>query len=130
VLHRYNLDRKSDHPRLHLAGFTRVLHADSYNGFDGLHDSGPVVEAACWAHVRRKFFGVHANGTSPLASEALTRIQALYAIEVAVRGRPPDERRHMRQSRAGPLLAQMRFGLDTALRRLSGRGDRLCSPVG
>ena len=47
MLHRYNPDRKSDHPRLHLAGFTAGLHADGYSGFDVLHDSSPVVEAAC-----------------------------------------------------------------------------------
>jgi transposase len=123
VLYRYSPDRKGEHPRLHLAGFTGVLHADGYAGFEGLYDNGHVVEAACWAHVRRKFFDLHASGTSPLASAALARIQALYAIEEVVRGCPPDERRQTRQTRAGPLLNEMHTWLETTLRRLSGRSD-------
>jgi transposase len=123
VLYRYSPDRRAEHPRAHLAGFAGVLHADGYAGFDGLYDSGRVVEAACWAHVRRKFFDLHAGGQSPLASEALERIKSLYAIETAVRGRPPDERRYLRRTRAGPLLADMRTWLETTLTRLSGRSD-------
>lgn len=123
VLYRYSADRKGEHPRLHLAGFTGVLHADGYAGFDGLYASGRVVEAACWAHVRRKFFDLHAAGASPLASEALARIRMLYAVEEVVRGSPAEERRQTRQARAGPLLEEMRTWLETTLRRLPGRSD-------
>lgn len=123
VLYRYSPDRRAEHPRAHLAGFSGVLHADGYTGFDGLYDTARVVEAACWAHVRRKFFDLHATGQSPLASEALARIQALYAIEAEVRGRPPDQRQQARQARAGPLLDEMKTWLEGSLRRLSGRSD-------
>jgi transposase len=123
VLYRYSPDRRAEHPRAHLAGFSGVLHADGYAGFDGLYDSGHVVEAACWAHVRRKFFDLHATGKAPLATEALTWIQALYAIEADVSGRPPDERRRARQTRAGPLLADMKTWLDATLLRIRRRGD-------
>jgi transposase len=123
VFYRYSADRRAEHPRAHLAGFTGVLHADGYTGFDGLYDSADVVEAACWAHVRRKFFDLHTIGQSPLASEMLTRIQALYVIETEVRGRPPDKRQQARKARAGPLLAEMRTWLEAALRRFSGRSD-------
>ena len=123
VLYRYSPDRRAEHPRRHLAGFAGVLHADGYAGFDGLYDSGRVVEAACWAHVRRKFFDLHATGKAPLATEALTRIQALYAVEAEIRGRPPDERRHARATRAGPLLADMKMWLEGTLRRVPQRGD-------
>jgi transposase len=121
--YRYSPDRRAEHPREHLAGFAGVLHADGYAGFEGLDDGGRVVEAACWAHVRRKFFDLHASGKSPIASEALRRIQALYAIEDDGRGRPPDERRRVREKRAGPLLDEMRAWLDETLRRTSRRSD-------
>lgn len=123
VFYRYSPDRRAEHPREHLAGFAGVLHADGYTGFEGLYDGGRVVEAACWAHVRRKFFDLHTTGKSPIASEALQRIQALYAIEADVRGRPPDERRRTRENRAGPRLEEMRAWLDQTLRRTSRRSD-------
>ena len=116
-------DRRAEHPRTHLAEFKGVLHADGYTGFDGLYESARVVEAACWAHVRRKFFDLHATGKAPLATEALTRVQALYAIEAEISGRPPDERRRARQIRAGPLLADMKTRLEATLPRIPKRGD-------
>jgi hypothetical protein len=57
-------DRKGERPLAHLAGFAGVLQADGYAGFNGLYDTGRIVEAACWAHTRRKFFDVHA-ATAP-----------------------------------------------------------------
>ncbi|MBS1886377.1 MAG: transposase [Actinobacteria bacterium] len=119
----YSPDRRAEHPRTHLAGFRSVLHADSYAGFNGLYDGERVLEAACWAHVRRKFFDLHATGKAPLASEALTRFQALYAIESEIKGRPPAERRRARQTRAGPLLADMKTWLGATLLRVAKRGD-------
>src|SRR6185437_10643291 len=83
----YTPDRKGEHPRSHLAGFTGVLHADGYAGFDRLFASGRIQEAACWAHVRRKFFDIYETTKSPSAREALDRIAALYAIEREIRGK-------------------------------------------
>ena len=57
-----------------------------------LYADGRIVEAACWAHARRKFYDIYAANSSPIAAEALQRIGALYAIEREIRGRPPDER--------------------------------------
>ena len=123
VIYRYSPDRRGEHPRAHLAGFCGVLHADGYAGFEGLYGVGQVVEAACWAHVRRKFYDLHAAGQSPAAAEALQRIQGLYKVEDAIRGRPPDERRRVRQEQAKPLLDAMRTWLDDTLRRTSKRSD-------
>ena len=123
VLYRYSPDRRAEHPEAHLAGFRGVLQADGYAGFDGLYDSGLVQEAACWAHVRRKFFDLHATGQAPLATEAVRRIGLLYAVEQDIRGRPPDERRTQRQARAGPILESLRAWLDDTLARVSGRSD-------
>jgi transposase len=123
VFYRYSPDRRAEHPRAHLAGFTGVLHADGYTGFEDLYQAGRVVEAACWAHVRRKFFDLHAAGKSPIASEALHRIQELYRVEEGVRGRQPDDRRGARQTRAGPLIADMHAWLTATLARTSRRSD-------
>ena len=67
-----------------------------------------MTEAACWAHVRRKFFDVHAANASPIAKEALDRIAALYAIEAHIRGKPPDERRRYRRNIHAPLIAELK----------------------
>lgn len=124
VLYRYSPDRRAEHPRSHLVRFRGVLQADGYAGFEGLYDGGHVAEAACWAHVRRKFYDLHAAaGQSPLATEAVRRIAALYDVERDIRGRPPDERARERRARAGPPLEDMRAWLTATLTRVPGRGD-------
>ena len=51
----YSPDRKAEHPASHLRDFRGVLQADAYAGFNRLYEHGRIIEAACWAHVRRKF---------------------------------------------------------------------------
>ena len=122
VLFRYAPDRRGERPAAHLARFRGDLHADGYAGFDRLYGER-VAEVACWAHVRRKFFDVHAATGSATAREALDHIAGLYAVEQDVRGRPPDERRRERQARAGPLLAAFRQWLDATAPKLARRSD-------
>jgi transposase len=121
VWFRYSPDRKGEHPRAHLKSFAGVLQADGYAGFNGLYETGRIVEAACWAHVRRKFHDIAQAVGSPIALEALQRIAALYEIEADLRGRPPDQRGAERQARAGPLLDELHRWLNTQLRQLSAR---------
>ena len=124
VRYRYTPDRRGEHPRAHLAGFRGILQADGYAGFGGLYEGGRVVEAACWAHVRRKFHDIHAaGGTSPLAREALDRIGKLYAIEERINGKPPDQRLRIRQIEALPLLHDLKLWLENTRTRLPGRSD-------
>ncbi|MEP6610018.1 MAG: IS66 family transposase [Burkholderiaceae bacterium] len=123
VWFRYAPDRKGERPRAHLHNFRGVLQADGYAGFDQLYADGTIVEAACWAHARRKFYDIHAANQSPLAAEALNRIGALYAIETAIRGQPAEERRTARQARAGPLLATLHAWLQTTLSQLSAKSE-------
>ncbi|GAB1412121.1 IS66-like element ISEc8 family transposase [Candidatus Desulfobacillus denitrificans] len=115
----YSPNRRGEHPQRHLASFAGILQADAYAGFEALYAGGRVQEAACWAHVRRKFYDIHQAHGSPLAAEALSRIGALYGIEADIRGKPPDHRRAARQARAGPLLDDLRRWLEDSLRRLS-----------
>jgi len=118
----YSPDRKGEHPQLHLKGFKGILHADGYAGFNAIFGAGQVTEAACWAHVRRKFFDEHKAG-SPLAKEALDRIGTLYGIEDTIRGKPPDERQRCREQQSLPLLGDLKAWLETTLPKLSGKSD-------
>ena len=88
----YSPDRQGEHPRWHLKEFRGTLQADGYAGFNKLYESGGIREAACWAHVRRKFFDLHQAHGSASAKDALERIGAtLYGVREADhtgKGRP------------------------------------------
>ena len=118
----YSADRKGEHPRQHLKNFTGALQADAYAGFHHLYGDH-IYEAACWAHARRKFHEIHVVHASPTTTEALARIGALYAIEEEIRGKPADLRLNIRQSRARPLLEQLRKWMEKSLRPLSSKSD-------
>jgi hypothetical protein len=128
VLYRYTPDRKGEHPRAHLATFRGFLQADGYSGFAALYEATggkppPAAEVACWAHARRKFFDIHAATGAPLAAEALARIGRLFEIEREIYGRPPDERRRVRQARARPARDELAGFLDAALAKLSAKSE-------
>jgi hypothetical protein len=119
----YTPDRSGKHPHQHLATFKGTLQADAYAGFNRLYESSDVKEAACWAHVRRKFFDIQEAHASPLAGEALKRIGELYAIEGEIRGRSPDERREVRQARSSPLIAALHEWMQHTLTKVSRKSD-------
>jgi transposase len=124
VVYLYSENRQGAHPRSHLAAFTGVLQVDGYSGFDrlaGNHAKGEVKLAFCWAHVRRKFYDFHHATGSPIAAEALRRIAELYAVEARIRGRPPDQRQHLRQAESKPLLEAMKTWLEAELGRISAK---------
>jgi Transposase IS66 family len=104
----YTPDRKGGHPQAHLSDFRGMLQADAYAGFDAIYEAGSIREAACWAHVRRKFYDLQVAHKSPVAEEALRRIGELYAIEADLRGRKPAERRQIRSVRSRPLLESLK----------------------
>ena len=127
-------DRTAEHPERHLAGYGGILQADAYAGYGRLYDAnrspGPVTEALCWAHSRRKFFeladiaksarrGMSAAPISPLALEAVKRIDALFDIERQVNGRPAEERLGVRQERSLLLLTDLEDWMRNERARLS-----------
>ena len=118
----YSEDRRGEHPRQHLKNFTGALQADAYAGFHHLYGNH-IYEAACWAHARRKFHDIHLAHASPTTTEALARIGALYAIEDEIRGKPVDLRLSVRQTRARPLLDDLRKWMEKALRSLSSKSE-------
>jgi transposase len=103
------------------------LQADAYAGFNQLYADGRIEPAACWAHVRRHFYDLEQAHSSPVAREALHRIGALYAVEEPIRGRPPDERRAVRQTQSKPLVDSLRQWFETtvAIRYALSRWDAL-----
>jgi transposase len=124
VCYFFSPDRRGLHPRQHLATFSGVLLADGYAGFRDLYEprkpgSPPtIMEAACWAHARRKFFDLTTSGKAPIAEEALRRIGELYDIEKAIRGEPPDVRKAVRQHSSTRKVEALWLWLDDNLKRL------------
>jgi transposase len=120
----YSPDRKGEHPQQHLREYRGTLQADAYAGFEQLYkEDGRIQEAACWAHVRRKFYDLLEAHRSPIAGEAIERIGQLYAIEKEIRGRPPDQRRTVRQTRSRPLLVSLHDWFEASLLKLSRKSD-------
>lgn len=119
----YTPDRKSEHPQQHLAKFKGTLQADAYGGYQKIYETGDVLEAACWAHARRRFYDLYAARPNALNKEALERIGALYRIEEAIQGKLPDERQVQRSTHAKPLLDQFHAWLSATLATLSRKSD-------
>ncbi len=121
VLFHYSRNRKGEHPTRHLASFAGILQADAYSGFNPLVDPkrepGPVTSTLCWSHSRRKFFELadiarqarskNQVVISPMALEAVKRIDALFDIERAINGRSAEERLKIRKEQSAPLLAEL-----------------------
>ena len=119
----YSEDRRGEHPRGHLKDFSGALQADAYSGLHRLYGAGRIYEVACWAHARRKFHDIHVTHRSPITTEALNRIGALYGIEEQVRGKPPDLRCSVRQAQAKLILDDLRQWMEKMLRSLSAKSD-------
>jgi transposase len=123
----YSPDRGGEHPERHLASYAGLMQADAYAGFNRLYEAarkpGPIVEAACWAHARRKFFDLARLRQAPIAIEAVKRIDALFAIEREINGLPPAERVAVRQERSRPLIAELEAWLREQRRKLSSKSD-------
>ena len=114
-------DRTREHPERHLAGYAGILQADAFDGYNRLYlpdrKPGPIVEALCWSHARRKFFelaDIGANARrgkttpiSPIALEAVRRIDALFDVEREINGLSAARRLAARQERSVPLVGAL-----------------------
>ncbi len=123
----YSPDRGGEHPEQHLAGYAGLMQADAYAGFGRLYEArrkpGPIVEAACWAHGRRKFFDLARLSKAPIAAEAVKRIDVLFAIEREINGVAPQERLRVRQERSRPLIVELEAWLREQRANLSRNND-------
>jgi transposase len=127
-------DRRQEHPARHLCGFTGILQADAYSGYNELYDAsrpqGPITPALCWAHARRQFFeladiaantrrGKNVAAISPIALEAVKRIDVLFDIERGINGHSAEQRLQVRKEQSAPLLAALEAWLREQRSRLS-----------
>jgi transposase len=107
----YSPDRRGDHPQQHLAGYTGILQADAYAGFNELYAEArkpaPITEAGCWAHGRRKLFELAKLARAPLAAEAVRRIDAIFDVERSINGLPAEQRLAVRQRQVARLVAEL-----------------------
>jgi transposase len=123
----YSRDRGGEHPEQHLAGYAGLMQADAYAGFTKLYEAnrkpGPIIEAACWAHGRRKFFDLARLNKAPIAAAAVERIDVLFAVEREINGLTPPERARVRQERSRPLMIELQTWLREQRARLSKNSD-------
>ncbi|WP_460020574.1 IS66 family transposase [Magnetospira thiophila] len=135
----YSRDRTAEHPEIHLNGYGGILQADAYTGFNRLFEDdrepGPLPLALCWAHGRRKFFeladlkaaarknskskGRTRTPVAPLALEAVTRIDEIFAIEREINGLSAGERLAVRRERSAPLVRDLKTWMDHQRAELS-----------
>jgi transposase len=123
----YSRDRGGEHPQRHLAGYAGLMQADAYAGFNRLYEigrkPGPIVEVACWAHARRKFFDLARLNKAPIAVEAVERIDALFAIEHEINGMTPQQRVDIRTARSRPLVIEVETWLRKQRAKLSRKSE-------
>ena len=132
----YSRDRTGGHPEGHLEGYAGILQADAYAGFNRLYAAdrrpGPLIEAACWSHARRKFFvladvAAKARGKllviAPLALEAVKRINAIFTVEREINGLPAAGRLAIRRQRIAPLVDDLHQWMRSERARLSRHAD-------
>jgi transposase len=124
IAYSYAPGRGAIHALKLLEGYRGVVQCDGYAAYKTIADAAPgeaITLAFCWAHLRRKFFDIAKDGNAPIASEALQRIAALYAIEKTIRGRSADARRAVRQDESKPLVVALRAWLEHQLTRVSAK---------
>jgi len=123
----YSRNRGGEHPNRHLAGYAGILQADAYAGFGDLYDAkrkpGPITEAACWSHSRRKFFELADLRKAPLAIEGVRRIDAIFAIEREINGATAEQRLAIRKERIKPLVDELEEWMRAERPRLSRHAD-------
>jgi transposase len=123
----YSPDRGGKHPCDHLKSYAGILQADAYAGFNDLYHEarkpGPITEAACWAHGRRKLFVLADVAKAPLALEAVRRIDAIFDVEREINGLSAAQRHSIRQVRVVPLVASLEQWMRGERGRLSRHAD-------
>ena len=133
----YSPDRAGVHPEQHLAGYAGILQADAYAGFNALYapdrKGGPITEAGCWAHARRKLFELadiaskarkgKPTTISPIAFEAVQRFDAIFALERSINGLSPAERVAARRKDIAPLVNDLIEWMKRERGKLSRHND-------
>jgi transposase len=135
ALYHFSTDRRKEHPTRHLAGWTGILQADAYGGYNDLyhasHKPAPVLSALCWSHARRKFFELAdikatarkgkkvAEEISPIALEAVERFDAIFDVEREINGLTAEARHDARQRLVRPMIEDLHDWLRSERARMS-----------
>ena len=135
ALYHFSTDRRKEHPSRHLAGWTGILQADAYGGYNDLyrhdHKPAPVLSALCWAHARRKFFELAdikatarkgrsvAEEISPIALEAVKRFDAIFDVEREITGLTAEARHDARQRLVRPMVCDLHDWMRVERARMS-----------
>jgi transposase len=121
----YSPNREGEHPQRQLAKYTGIIQVDAYSGYNALYAEGrkpgPIVEAACWAHGRRKLYELARLARMPIAIEAVRRIDEVFAIEREINGLTPEQRLAIRRERSKPLVEDLERWLRAERRKLSSK---------
>jgi transposase len=109
----FTMSRSRDGPATFLADFHGFLQADAYGGYDGIYlgSNGTIVEVACWAHARRKFYDARSNAPRE-ANHVIEWIWQLYDVEDRAREFTPEVRQALRQLESVPILDRLEKYLD------------------
>jgi transposase len=121
----YSPTREGEHPQRQLAKYAGIMQVDAYSGYNALYvagrQPGPIIEAACWAHGRRKLYELARLRKMPVAIEAVRRIDELFAIEREINGQMAEQRLAVRRERAKPLIEDLERWLRSERRKLSAK---------
>jgi hypothetical protein len=127
AVYAYSRNRDGAHPRRHLADYGGILQADAFAGFNALYEParkpGPIIEAACWSHARRKFFVLADVAKAPLALEAVRRIDAIFDVERTLNGLPVEQRLALRKQHLAPLVGELEARMRCERARLSRHNE-------
>ncbi|HEY5818055.1 MAG TPA: IS66 family transposase [Mesorhizobium sp.] len=132
VAYRFENGRGGECVERHLEGYAGLLQVDGWGAYNRLAEAkrrgGPLRLAACWAHLRRKFYELHVSGVSYVASETVERMAKLWKIEERIRGHDPDLRCAARQERSAAIVADLWPFWEEELARISGK-SRLAEAI-
>ena len=124
VAYRFEESRSGDCAARHLGDYRGILQCDGYAGYRKLagapHANGLRL-AGCWAHLRRRFFDLHANGESIVATATVEQMRQLWAVEDEVRGQPPQVRLTTRRATSADIVQSLFELWERELPRISGK---------
>jgi transposase len=120
----YAPGRAYRYARTLLGGYRGILQCDGYQAYTQLSNASgndPAITIAfCWNHLRHEFYDL-AKAETPIATETLSRIAALYQIEAGIRGESAERRLAVRQAESRPLVENLHDWLTQQMARLPGR---------